>query len=99
MNLELLPVELELFSLIPKPPPALPKHTDAIRKHDEWREEFWAAKRAATERGDKMDKRLDRFGILVLSQPALVTPNSLLNRLVVQRPTLVWPMIPALQLP
>ena len=47
---------------------AIQQHTDAIRKHDEWlrnhdewREEFWAAMRAATERGDKMDKRLDRF--------------------------------------
>ena len=47
---------------------AVQQHTDAIRKHevwlqksDEWREEFWAAMRAATERGDKMDKRLDRF--------------------------------------
>jgi chromosome segregation ATPase len=47
---------------------AIQLHTDAIRKHDEWlrnhdewREEFWAAMRAATERGDKMDKRLDRF--------------------------------------
>jgi uncharacterized protein involved in exopolysaccharide biosynthesis len=40
---------------------AIQQHTDAIRKHDEWREEFWAAMKAATARGDKMDKRLDRF--------------------------------------
>ena len=47
---------------------AIQQHTDAIRKHDEWlrnhdvwREEFWDAMRAATERGDKMDKRLDRL--------------------------------------
>jgi chromosome segregation ATPase len=47
---------------------AIQQHTDAMRKHDEAilrlqesREEFWAAMRAATERGDRMDKRLERF--------------------------------------
>ncbi len=40
---------------------ALRKHEEAILKHDEWREEFWAAMRAATERADRMDRRLERF--------------------------------------
>ena len=39
----------------------LSSSTDAIRRHDEWREEFSAAMRAATERADKMDKRLERM--------------------------------------
>ncbi len=37
------------------------KHEEAILKHDEWREEFWAAMRAATQRADRMDRRLERF--------------------------------------
>jgi hypothetical protein len=40
---------------------AILKHEEAIRKHDEWREEFWAAIGAATERADRMDRRLERF--------------------------------------
>ena len=47
---------------------AIQQHTEAMRKHDEAilrlqdsREEFWAAMRAATERADRMDKRLERF--------------------------------------
>ena len=40
---------------------AIRKHEEAILKHDEWREEFWAAMKAATERGDRMDRRLERF--------------------------------------
>jgi len=40
---------------------AIWKHDEAIRKHDEWREEFWAAIKAATERADRMDRRLERF--------------------------------------
>ena len=39
----------------------LAEHENAIRKHDEWLQEFWAAMKAATERGDRMDRRLDRF--------------------------------------
>jgi hypothetical protein len=40
---------------------AMRKHDEAIWKHDEWREEFWAAIKAATERADRMDRRLERF--------------------------------------
>ena len=40
---------------------AIRKHEEAILEHDEWREEFWAAMRAATERADRMDRRLERF--------------------------------------
>ena len=40
---------------------AIQRHAEANRKHDESRQEFWAAMRAATERADKMDRRLDRF--------------------------------------
>jgi hypothetical protein len=40
---------------------AILRHHEAVRKHDEWREEFWAAMRAATERADRMERRLDRF--------------------------------------
>lgn len=40
---------------------AMQSHAEANRKHDESRQEFWAAMRAATERPDRMDRRLDRF--------------------------------------
>ncbi len=40
---------------------AILKHDEALRKNDEWREEFWSAMGAATERADRMDKRLERF--------------------------------------
>ena len=40
---------------------AIEQHEEAMRKHDEWREEFWAAMKAATERADRMDRRLERF--------------------------------------
>ncbi len=37
------------------------KHEEAIRKHDESLQEFWTAMKAATERADRMDRRLERF--------------------------------------
>jgi len=40
---------------------AILRHDEALRKHDEWREEFWAAMRAATERADRMDRRSERL--------------------------------------
>ena len=39
----------------------LAEHEEAILKLDESRQKFWAAMKAATERGDRMDRRLERF--------------------------------------
>jgi prefoldin subunit 5 len=39
----------------------LAEHETAIHKHEESLKEFWAAMRAATERADRMDRRLERF--------------------------------------
>ncbi len=39
----------------------LAEHENAIHKHEESLQEFWAAMRAASERADRMDRRLERF--------------------------------------
>ena len=39
----------------------LAEHENAIHKHEESLQEFWVAMTAATERGDRMDRRLERF--------------------------------------
>jgi prefoldin subunit 5 len=39
----------------------LAEHENFIHKHEESLQEFWAAMRAATERADRMDRRLERF--------------------------------------
>ena len=40
---------------------AIRRHERWLQKHEESLQEFWAAMRAATERGDRMDRRLERF--------------------------------------
>jgi len=40
---------------------AIRRHERWLQKHEESLQEFWAAMKAATERADRMDRRLERF--------------------------------------
>ena len=40
---------------------AIRRHELWLQKHEESLQEFWAAMKAATERADRMDRRLERF--------------------------------------
>jgi len=40
---------------------AIRRHERWLQKHEESLQEFWAAMKAATERADTMDRRLERF--------------------------------------